>query len=152
MTEPANPMTDRDERFVATDPAVPPRGWGLHPEPGARYHWSARTILEQERVDILWDRQGIEGTGTPEELKTLVDWINTKALPVLQASDLPASDSDATLTIEGDGFRMRYNPRGSCGYIYISAAPAPEVTTPTPKPKPKPKPRRRKTVRRRPTW
>jgi hypothetical protein len=44
----------------ATPPAAAavPQGWGLHPEPGAPYHWSARAILEHDYVDVVWDRCG----------------------------------------------------------------------------------------------
>lgn len=123
-----------------------PKGWGLEARADAKFHWSARAIYQNRVVDLLWDRQSLEGHATAEESAMLQLWLDTKALPVLRARaerlELPASDDRGEVTIEGDGYQLRANPNGSCGYLYLSAAPAPEATGPTPKARTKWKVRR----------
>jgi hypothetical protein len=52
---------------------------------------------------------------------------------------LPRTSEDAEVEIAGDGYRLRCNPRRSCGYLYISAALDESATSPTPKPAPEKK-------------
>ena len=133
-------------------PALPeagatPRGWGLHPAAGARFHWSARAIYRDGTVDLLWDRMGVEGQATEAERKALGAWLDDKAMPVLRALCLgegaPYPSEDREVTVRGDGYTLRANPRSSHGYLYLSAALDPTSTEPTPK-----APRARKRGRR----
>ena len=118
--------------------SAPEKGWGLHPRDGAAFHWSARAIFKDGTVDLLWDRQGIEGVSTEAERKTLCKWLDDKALPQLRAlgkrHELPGTHEDRDVTVRGDGYELRANPRSSYGYLYLSAAPCAEalgVATPT---------------------
>jgi len=114
-----------------------PRGWGLHPVSCARYHWSARAIYQRAQIDLLWDRMGVEGQCSDDERKALGRWLDDKALPYLRWSvqfgpDAVSGDEDREITVCGDSFRLRANPRSSYGYLYLSAAVDPASATPTP--------------------
>jgi len=116
--------------------------WGLPAPEGVPLSWGARAIFRDGGVDCLWDRQGVYG-GTDEERKALCEWINNKGMPMMRhlAKSLSASDNVEEI-VEGDGYRMKANPRRSYGYLYLCAYPCAEATGPTPTP-PKPKPARK---------
>ena len=127
-------MSDATTTTTTTTPAPAPceRGWGLAPEPGTRYHWSARTILADGGIDIVWDRTGMEGDYTAAERVALCAWLDV-ALPVLRShaarsETFPHGSERREWLIEGDGFRLRANPNASYGYLYLSAAPCATAT------------------------
>lgn len=111
----------------------PPKGWGLEPEGDPRFHWSARAILRDGVLDLLWDRAGVEGEASPNERESMAAWLNSKALPLLRAN-LPDPSDSGTYAIEGDLYRLRYSARRSFGYLYMSATIAYDATQPTPLP------------------
>ncbi len=116
-----------------------PKGWGLTPPEGTRYHWSARAIYRDFAIDTLWDRSGIEGECSDEERAALIAWLDTVGFPALRAqvkSEWLEPRERREISISGDGFRLRANPNASHGYLYLSAAPDPTATGPTPKPPP----------------
>jgi len=111
--------------------------WGLQATPGARYHWTARAIVEAAALCLVWDRQATIGEGTDEERAALTTWLNAHALPYMRAmvadgDDFPQPDEDREVTISGDGFTLRANPRASYGYVYLSATADPSHPEPTP--------------------
>ncbi len=114
-----------------------PRGWGIPASDGVRFHWSARAIFRDGVLDLVWDRQGFEGTATDHEKTALSNWLNTKALPWLRAcakhgEDFPSEDESREITVSGDGYVLRADPRSTCGYLYMSACVCPSATQPTP--------------------
>lgn len=125
---------------------APARGWGLDALPGAAWHWSARAILRDGAVDLVWDRQGVEGEASEEDRKAIGAWLDAKAIPLLRAEARTVDPgSHAWIEFAGDGYRLRASPRRSFGYLYLSAAPDPSATAPTPRPPRKPRsPRRRR--------
>jgi len=127
--------------------------WGLRPREGVAFHWSARAILRDGTIDIVWDRQGIEGEATVRESQALAAWLNTKALPWMRAyakrEDFPRGDEDREVAVSGDGYELRANPRASHGYLYMSAAPCASATHTTPNYHAAPKPRTRRAPARR---
>jgi hypothetical protein len=142
---------------TTSEPKKLAKGWGLEPAEGVTFHWSARAIF-QDCIDLLHDRQGLEGVTSEEERDKLQTWINDKGLPVLRSmynsdtGNFPYPSENREIEVKGDGYRLRANPRASYGYLYLSAAPDPTATEPTPKPlkkKAPPKPRlRRKPAKR----
>lgn len=114
-----------------TTTAIKPT-WGLTPTPGARYAWGARAI--HKGLETLYDRQGIDGEASEEERKALLSWLNERAMPLLRSMDLPYPEESREVSISGDGFTLRADPRASHGYLYLSAAPDAEANMPTPKP------------------
>jgi hypothetical protein len=119
-----------------------PKGWGLPPAPGARYHWSARAIYQRRTVDLLWDRMGVTGGCSDEERTALGHWLDDKALPYLRwlvanGPDAPREDEQREIVVRGDGFTLRANPMSSCGYLYLSATVDAASTEPTPIPEKK---------------
>jgi len=129
--------------------------WGLPLPVSVPFGWGARLI---HPVDVVWDRQGLVGdwqlAGTKAacpEADALVAWLNTTALPYLRAVEaygegLPRRDEDREVTVSGDGFTLRANPRRSYGYLYVVAYPDPSATGPTP---PRPLSPKEKTAARR---
>jgi hypothetical protein len=114
------------------------QGWGLFPLDGTRYHWSARAIYGDGQIDLLWDRQAVEGDASPDERKALAAWLDEKALPYLRhmfktGEDVPYSSECREITVKGDGFTLRADPRASYGYLYLSATVDPSSVEPTPK-------------------
>jgi hypothetical protein len=109
-----------------------------YPRADAAFHWSARAIFQNAHVDLLWDRQGIEGEATEAEREALCTWLTKKALPHLRwlakRIGFLRVDEDREVTVRGDGYELRANPRQSHGYLYLSAAPCAEaigVATPS---------------------
>ncbi len=129
-----------------------PRGWGLHPSESARFHWGARAILRDGVIDLLWDRQGVEGEATAHERTALSAWLNEKALPWMRdyckhGEDFPSVSEDREVSVSGDGYVLRANPRASHGYLYMSAELLPSATHSTPTyPVPKPAKRTRRSA------
>jgi hypothetical protein len=114
------------------------KGWGLFPADGTRYHWSARAILDNDGgIDLLHDRMAVEGEASDDERKALGAWLDGKALPYLRAKfatcdDTPYQSECREITVKGDGFTLRADPRASYGYLYLSATVDPTATDPTP--------------------
>jgi hypothetical protein len=126
----------------ATSPpaATAPKGWGLAPAPGTRYHWSARAIYRDGTVDLLHDRQGIEGTASPEERKALCHWLDVVGLPLLRklcaGRDAPSPRERHEVTVgnvNAPGYTLRANPNASAGYLYLSCAPDGTMYSPSPR-------------------
>jgi len=115
-----------------------PKGWGLFPLDGTRYHWSARAILDNDGgVDLLHDRMAVEGEASEDERKALGAWLDNHALPYLRArfatcDDTPYQSECREITVKGNGFILRADPRASYGYLYLSATVDPTATDPTP--------------------
>ena len=134
-------VTVADGDVASGAPPAVSKGWGLHPTPGARYHWSARAIFRERTVDLLWDRMAVEGECSDEERKAIGKWLDSKAIPYLRGLaahyKLPRTDESREITVRGDGFTLRANPRSSCGYLYMSATVDPTSTEPTPTPEKK---------------
>ncbi len=90
---------------------------------------------------------------TDHERTALSAWLNDKALPWMRAyvkhgDDFPYHDEDREVSVSGDGYVLRANPRASHGYLYMSAEPRPSATHATPiYPVPKPKKRAAKARR-----
>jgi len=113
------------------------RGWGLHPSADARFHWGARAILRDGVIDLVWDRQGVEGAAADHERTALAAWLNEKAMPWMRAyakhgEDFPSGDEDREVSVSGDGYKLRANPRSSYGYLYMSAEPCASASHATP--------------------
>lgn len=66
-----------------------------------------------------------------------MSWINEKALPYMRAwakdrDGFPYMTEDHEVSVSGDGFYLRANPRASHGYLYLCAGPDARATEPTP--------------------
>ena len=102
--------------------------WGRKPSRETAYCWGARAIFlphdKRRCIDLLPNRQGMNGEHTPEQAKALVAWVNAKGLKALEplVRGLPTSSSEVC-TVEQDGFVLEACPNASYGYLYLCAYP-----------------------------
>ena len=92
--------------------------------------WNARAIFEsssdpkQVMVDIVQDRQGVEGKMIDADRKDLTKWLVDKAFTLLreQLAARGVQESDKCTIIVNDApFYMYADPNSSHGYLYIAA-------------------------------
>lgn len=106
--------------------------WGLAPRDPSLAYWGARAIWQGgDSIDLLPDRQTINGS--LDQRRALSRWINERALPALGAllDELDLAPCDAgEVSVAGNGYRLRADPRESGGYLYLVAEPDPTATRP----------------------
>lgn len=106
--------------------------WGLAPRDPALPYWGARAIWEGgDSIDLLPDRQTVHGS--LDERRALSRWINERALPALGAllDEMDLGPLDAgEVSVRGNGYRLRADPRESGGYLYLVAEPDPSAVRP----------------------
>ena len=103
--------------------------WGLAPSPDATTWWSSRAIYNPggrggRAIDILYDRQsrGQDSDGVVE----LVSWLNRTGLELLEnavEAECLGMKERREVRVVQDGYVLRANPRGSCGYLYLGCEP-----------------------------
>ncbi len=121
------------------EPLGPKLEWGSWPVPySAPIAWGARAIYRLgstgkrgsgrtiATIDLLGDRQSIKFDDgfAPIEFRNFVKWIDKVAMPELRRQCVAryiTADSNKTIEIESDGFKLIAGPRGSHGYLYIRA-------------------------------
>lgn len=114
--------------------------FGIKPPTGKHIRWSARAIFERGnradplslmRIDIVWDRQQMEG-GTEQEREAFNQWIQVKGLPLLRKLvklDRLEPSENREISLELDGYRLVADPKRSHGYLYIGAWPIEDRTS-----------------------
>ena len=104
-------------------------GWGLMvmaPDEAAA-KWGARAILRGSDIDLVHDRQSIEGS--PEARKKLVRWLNGTAFPagrtklvrLIQNGEVRPDKGNRIVLYEDDTAKLIADTHGSHGYLYIGA-------------------------------
>ena len=86
--------------------------------------WGARAIWSENRnfIDLLWDRQDMQGTSEGKTL--LTDWLNSIGFIELKRrmDDAKLTQNQNKLIIQSSGpFTITANPNSSYGYLYITA-------------------------------
>jgi cytoskeleton bundling-enhancing protein CbeA and related proteins len=118
--------------------------FGIKPETPKHIWWGARAIYkrntnertsrkEPHTIELLWDRQQMEG-GTDEERKKFSEWVNKKGLPALRkklAEAYLTPSDDKEIKIELGGYVIVANPRRSFGYLYIGIYPSKDAENQT---------------------
>ena len=99
--------------------------WGIKAPEGVRVYWGARAIYKDGFVDILWDRQSIDGL-SKKQRHALAVWVNTIGLAGLKAElerqSVSPRDHKDVIYRQG-GYIIIGNPRGSAGYLYMGSWP-----------------------------
>lgn len=100
--------------------------WGLAPTDETRIHWGARAIWKGRAIDLPFDRMDFVTNGaTVDECKALNRWIHRAISSLVAQLDAAAIFLSPTerreIVIAGDGYRLRVNPNGSHGYLYMIA-------------------------------
>lgn len=98
-----------------------PAGWGIAPPDTTKAHFGARAIFNNHNVSLVPDRMGWGGKSGPER-EALRTFMKTRGDALMRAMAARLSPSDAGVLEEvEDGFVVKVDPRGSCGYLYIGA-------------------------------
>lgn len=103
--------------------------WGLSPVevPEGSVVWGARAILERHGVkgsqmSIPWDRYDWKGGDHSESRAALADWASEQ-LQQIDTWDLFMNwyDKAEMFSVDEDGYHLRYDTKGSFGYVYFTA-------------------------------
>ena len=94
---------------------------------GLKVMWSARAIYTTRpnpRLDILPDRQQMQGDNSSEAAEALCNWLNTvgiKGLEKVCNDEWVKQDESRVVSFKSGGFAIYGNPNSSYGYLYIVA-------------------------------
>ena len=98
--------------------------WGIYPEGiTPRMYWGARAIITSGEVELLWGRQSFEAEEDVSEAErdTFMDWINRKALPIVNIHVRGKNTEHIMLKSIYDPYFLIAEDRESGGYLYIGA-------------------------------
>ncbi len=97
--------------------------WGLRPPEGTQRAWAARAILNlgdrKQPLEFLHDRQSRIGKPVPKKvLKHFLAELN-RYLRYHDCDLDPREDRESSVYTRYLNWVLRYNPRGSGGYLYM---------------------------------
>ena len=98
--------------------------WGIYPEGvTTRLYWGARAIITSGKVELLSDRQSFHKREdvTEAEQRDFMDWINHKALPIVNAHVRGNDTAHIKLRSIYAPYFLIAEDRESEGYLYIGA-------------------------------
>ena len=98
--------------------------WGIYPEGvTTRLYWGARAIITSGEVELLRDRQSFhkQEDVTEAEQRDFMDWINHKALPIVNIHVRAKDTAHIKLRSIYAPYYLNAEDRESDGYLYVGA-------------------------------